>query len=46
MDAGTAVIREESDKDFYFEQREMGVSVRMAVLAVHASVEAHQRASG
>jgi hypothetical protein len=29
---------------FYFEQREMGASMRMAMLAVHAGVEAHQHA--
>jgi hypothetical protein len=33
MDAGVVAIREESDRDFfYFVQREMGASVRMAVL--------------
>jgi hypothetical protein len=45
MDAGAAAIQEESDGDFYFEQREVGASVRWMCWAVQAGVEAHQRAS-
>jgi hypothetical protein len=29
MDVGAIAIREESDRDFYFEQREISASVRM-----------------
>jgi hypothetical protein len=36
MDAGAAAIQEESDGDFYFEQREVGASVRWMCWAVQA----------